>query len=731
MKINNRFLIAFFFLTLIGSKINFGQYMQNYAFEFKSSSQSYIAIPNHTELNPTSTITLEAWVYPKSFTNYPTIIGKNYSSNYWFGFNTNGVLRFYPKGGGGGFSVDGNLKLTLNKWQHVAATYDGSSTKLYIDGLLDITSSAFSGSITPNTDSLFIGVDRNGTVKNYFFEGYIDNVRLWNVARTQEQIRSHMYIPLQIKNPTGNYAGLVGSWLMDWNGTDWSGSVNNNGILRNVNYVYLENKPVNHYDFNNALSLDGNSYMAAPNENDFNATTAITIEAWIKRNLSAPQAGSQCILGKAGAGRIDYSLNFQTSTTDFYFYINPPTNVYAANWKSNINDEAWHHVAVTYSSTNGQVNMYLDGKPLYSTIFSAKPTIPNNPDSLYVGGAGNGQLALQFFSGHIDEVRIWKNVVRTEDQIKATMFSSRKDTDGASESCAFSFDNFTNYMIGNSSGIGNGFSFRRNATITSPKLQNTHSAPIISTVAYNSLTGYSMSYNKKTLTPGTTNIDSLNFTGTGNLAVSGIKAVVLLNYGSIGNVRLSLVSPTGTVVNLTPPSNPANTSKDLITIFDPSADSTINYTNFGLAPFSPKVKPFENFNSLIGKKANGWWKLRITDASTGTMLRVLNGWGIKLETTVGIENDELPTKYFLAQNYPNPFNPSTTISYQLPTSSFVSLKIYDVLGNEVKTLVNEYKQAGDHNYELKIDNSELSSGIYFYRINAGYYSSTKKLVYIK
>jgi hypothetical protein len=83
-------------------------------------------------------------------------------------------------------------------------------------------------------------------------------------------------------------------------------------------------------------------------------------------------------------------------------------------------------------------------------------------------------------------------------------------------------------------------------------------------------------------------------------------------------------------VNLTPNTFVLNNSHDLITIFDQSADSTINYTNFGLAPFSPKVKPFENLNNFIGRAAIGWWKLRITDVSIGTMLRVLNGWGIRI-----------------------------------------------------------------------------------------------------
>jgi hypothetical protein len=83
----------------------------------------------------------------------------------------------------------------------------------------------------------------------------------------------------------------------------------------------------------------------------------------------------------------------------------------------------------------------------------------------------------------------------------------------------------------------------------------------------------------------------------------------------------------------------------------------------------------------------------------------------------------------LKQNYPNPFNPSTVISYTLPTSGEVTLKVYNVLGDEVTTLVNEEKSAGS--YEVKFDASQLSSGIYFYKLQAGLFVETKKMMLIR
>jgi hypothetical protein len=85
--------------------------------------------------------------------------------------------------------------------------------------------------------------------------------------------------------------------------------------------------------------------------------------------------------------------------------------------------------------------------------------------------------------------------------------------------------------------------------------------------------------------------------------------------------------------------------------------------------------------------------------------------------------------YILSNNYPNPFNPTTTISYQIPEFSFVTIKIYDVLGNKISTLINEEKPAGS--YKVEFNGSELPSGIYFYRLQAGDYIEAKKMVLMK
>lgn len=113
-----------------------------------------------------------------------------------------------------------------------------------------------------------------------------------------------------------------------------------------------------------------------------------------------------------------------------------------------------------------------------------------------------------------------------------------------------------------------------------------------------------------------------------------------------------------------------------------------------------------------------------TVGSNGVILHTTNG-GI----TSADKRKKISMIYELLQNFPNPFNPSTTISFSLPQSQNVELKVFDMLGNEVALLLDEYKSAGEH--KIEFNGSELSTGIYFYQMKAGDFIKTKKLVLLK
>ncbi|MCL6099388.1 MAG: T9SS type A sorting domain-containing protein [Bacteroidetes bacterium] len=145
-----------------------------------------------------------------------------------------------------------------------------------------------------------------------------------------------------------------------------------------------------------------------------------------------------------------------------------------------------------------------------------------------------------------------------------------------------------------------------------------------------------------------------------------------------------------------------------------STNNGLNWTpaSMGLADIDVNTLAVSGAYLFAGTSGGGIWKRLVSEMITST------------------ENSRsLPSHFSIEQNYPNPFNPNTTINYSIPKESFVTIEVYDVLGREVKTIVNENKQVG--NYRVEFNASNLVSGIYFYRIQAGNFTETKKLILMK
>lgn len=139
------------------------------------------------------------------------------------------------------------------------------------------------------------------------------------------------------------------------------------------------------------------------------------------------------------------------------------------------------------------------------------------------------------------------------------------------------------------------------------------------------------------------------------------------------------------------------------------------------------IFPSERFGGRAGYRLTGSDScFAVFEGPTGVTAYGVSGCSGPVSS---VENEELPVSYSLSQNYPNPFNPSTTISFTIPNSGFVKLVVYDVLGKEVTTLLNEEKVAGV--YEVNFNVRNLASGIYFYTIKAGNFTSTKKMILMK
>jgi len=148
-------------------------------------------------------------------------------------------------------------------------------------------------------------------------------------------------------------------------------------------------------------------------------------------------------------------------------------------------------------------------------------------------------------------------------------------------------------------------------------------------------------------------------------------------------------------------------------MFSDNGDSLGSH-NEGLTNLNVHTLTIDNNNYVYDGTDNGVWRRPLSEIVTFVEEEKI---------------DEVPTKFSLSQNYPNPFNPSTKIKYSIPKSSQVVVKVFDVLGNEIETLVNEEKPVGT--YEVNWNAANLPSGVYFYRLQAGDFVQTRKMILLK
>ena len=182
----------------------------------------------------------------------------------------------------------------------------------------------------------------------------------------------------------------------------------------------------------------------------------------------------------------------------------------------------------------------------------------------------------------------------------------------------------------------------------------------------------------------------------------------------------------------------------------PNLNNIIGNINFGLSSSGEHIMLKDNFGNLVDEvtfSSSGFWTS--LPNGNGPTLSLINpqldnsiaeswrasglygtpGFLNDVYTKIESDDDLVPSEFKLYQNYPNPFNPITTISWQSPVGSQQTLKVYDVLGNEVASLVDEYKSAGI--YEVNFDASSLSSGVYFYKLTAGSFVEIKKMILLR
>jgi subtilisin-like proprotein convertase family protein len=192
--------------------------------------------------------------------------------------------------------------------------------------------------------------------------------------------------------------------------------------------------------------------------------------------------------------------------------------------------------------------------------------------------------------------------------------------------------------------------------------------------------------------------------------INKAKVNLTIYHPNDGDLVIQFQGPNG-MINLSQ-GNGSGGANYINTTFDDSASLSITQ---GTPPFTGSYRPQNSLSQFNNQPASWNWILRVFDTHTGNQGSLVS-WCIllQLKNTVSVTEQNIPLKYELSQNYPNPFNPVTRISYRIAENTKVKLSVFDILGKEVKILVNEKQSAG--NYEVIFNVADLPSGVYFYQL---------------
>lgn len=227
------------------------------------------------------------------------------------------------------------------------------------------------------------------------------------------------------------------------------------------------------------------------------------------------------------------------------------------------------------------------------------------------------------------------------------------------------------------------------------------------------------------------------------LTVADVDVIFMAIHPLVGDLSVSLISPGGITKNIVHRPGPGTVGSsgdnpDII-LDDDAATSIEDITFTGTQLVTGTYRPYpDTLRSYNGSGITGRWIMKVSDlraTNTGTWTR----WGLRIRSisnsvALSVPESSVPAAWILYPNYPNPFNPSTTIRYYLPYRSHISLKIYNLLGQEVRTLFSGMQQAGPHQimWDAKDNYGHIvASGVYFYRLQSPEFISTRKMLLLK
>jgi hypothetical protein len=725
-------------------------------------SDDYVTVGNESDFDFTNAVTLEAWIKPSTTAGEHGIVTKNYGTGahpYQLRVENGEITLGFYDGTWTPITTSG-ANIPVGEWTHVAGTYDKTTAKIYINGVLS-ASQNYTANISQNNNPIEIG-----RTNSSYFSGSIDEVRVWNVARTQQQIQDNMRLPF-----TSAQSGLVGYWqfnaasgtnaqnhgssggngtLTNFNNTSSSGWVSSDapigpfvvGISSTVSGIGNTSATVSGSVFSQSLSATAkflygtasgvytDSVETSPSSIGADAVTSVSASL---SSLAPGVLYYVCLAGQnssyyarsAEITVITYSstagnaLHFDgnddyvriadknaldlTSTYTLEAWIKPETFSSMAgiiskyhNGGSNgyfirlsndapytgirfdeyetasgiLTANTWYHIAAV--NDNGTRTLYVNGSPV--SINGEGYTTNSNSDHVAIGSDFNGR----FFDGFIDEVRIW-NVARTQQQIQ---------------------DNMNAPFTSAQSGLVGYWQFNAGAGTVAHGHGSDAGDGTLTNFNFDSNSGW---YVSEVPLP----VEMAAFTVTAQRLNAELKWKTATEENSYGfEIERSAVATA-----------PKSKSKEK----NAGSERLWSKVSFVEGSGTSNAPKDYTFTDKVGKAGKFAYRLKQIDRD-GRF-----AYSQEVEVEVG----SVPRVFALEQNYPNPFNPSTMIDFTLEQTGLTTLKIYDIVGREVATLVNnELLEAGVY-HQKQFDARNLASGVYFSRLTSGGKVQLKKMMLIK
>jgi subtilisin-like proprotein convertase family protein len=714
---------------------------------------SYVNVPSQAAFDQNSAGSIEMWIYPTSFTgNTKTLISKGATSNVSFLWGLSASTgRMFLSIGNFTYQNSTGASPPLNTWSHVAVTWSGGpnfAVKFYLNGAQTGSTVTNTASWNVNNDPIRIGGSQ--AFNTNAFIGNIDEVRFWGIELPASKIASNRFAgigDIANCNSGGNltvnsyYSGLISSWT--FNATNQAYD-----YISNFHGTYLgsaasaEQTMSSPLPYNFALKLGGSSgdYILVPSHSNFNQNSDGTLEAWFKPISFSTE---QILISKgASASTISFILGVTAGTGKLYF--GSGNSIALNSTGSGLALNKWNHIAVTWSTSGSSfiVTFYLNGK-LNGSPSTITRNFPTNNDMVYIGKSQVYNLPAK---GWIDELRLWHPAL-TNSEITKYMFVSSRSFSTSNLLAAWNFDGTILNFAAATPSINGFFNTGsdnncRFSGFTNDSVTGAFSNTYISHISVINRKGSPNPF------PQGFNIRSPNLIIPDNNATGVSDSIIIANYPGLANkVEIFLSVEHTWVGDLTITLRaPNGQTRIVITANGGAADNIMSFFNddFTYLPsnalYLPPwgyAKPISAFGNFGSSSMEGTWVIKCVDGASSDIGSLL-GWGIRFNNLVSVQpvSGIVPDKYNLYQNYPNPFNPVTTIKFDLPRDENVKIFLYDVLGRETASLVNEFKKAGS--YEIKFDGINLASGTYFYRIEARQAGSstidfvdTKKMILVK